>query len=117
MEPLAAFGQGHDRRERRLLQKSFAYYLAPDVIDKMLASNKLPQLGGETREVTVLFSDLAERRYPRAGTRTVCERLFRPIPKDNELAASDKLPRICEAQNRSDLDEVRHPQPIMGVRP
>jgi len=59
-------------KERRLLQKSFAYYLAPDVIAKMLASNKLPQLGGETREVTVLFSDIegfsqiAERLSPDA---------------------------------------------------
>ena len=57
-------------KQRQLLQKSFAYYLAPDVIEKMLASNKLPQLGGETREVTVLFSDIegfsqiAERLSP-----------------------------------------------------
>jgi class 3 adenylate cyclase len=43
----------------RLLRNSFALYLAPQVIDKMLASKKLPQLGGETREVTVFFSDLA----------------------------------------------------------
>ena len=42
----------------RLLRKSFALYLAPEVIDKMLASKKLPVLGGETRDVTVLFSDL-----------------------------------------------------------
>jgi adenylate cyclase/guanylate cyclase len=45
-------------KDRRLLQKSFALYLAPDVIDRMLASNKLPVLGGETRHVTVFFSDL-----------------------------------------------------------
>lgn len=43
----------------RLLRKSFALYLAPQVIDKMLASKKLPELGGETREVTAFFSDLA----------------------------------------------------------
>jgi adenylate cyclase len=42
----------------RLLRKSFALYLAPQVIDRMLASNKLPVLGGETRDVTVFFSDL-----------------------------------------------------------
>lgn len=45
-------------KDRRLLQKSFALYLAPHVIDKMLASDKLPVLGGETRNVTVFFSDL-----------------------------------------------------------
>ncbi len=43
----------------RLLRKSFALYLAPQVIEKMLSSNKLPELGGETRDVTVFFSDLA----------------------------------------------------------
>jgi adenylate cyclase len=43
---------------QRLLRKSFALYLAPQVIDKMLASNRLPVLGGETRDVTVFFSDL-----------------------------------------------------------
>ncbi|MGC2779604.1 MAG: adenylate/guanylate cyclase domain-containing protein [Bradyrhizobium sp.] len=45
-------------KDRRLLQKSFAYYLAPHEIDRMLASRRLPQLGGETREVTVFFSDI-----------------------------------------------------------
>src|ERR1700716_4257264 len=43
----------------RLPRNSFALYLAPQVIDKMLASKKLPVLGGETRDVTVFFSDLA----------------------------------------------------------
>ncbi|MFN5452204.1 adenylate/guanylate cyclase domain-containing protein, partial [Bradyrhizobium sp.] len=45
-------------KDRRLLQKSFAYYLAPREIERMLASRRLPQLGGETREVTVFFSDI-----------------------------------------------------------
>jgi adenylate cyclase len=45
-------------RGERLLRRSFALYLAPQVIDKMLASNRLPVLGGETRDVTVFFSDL-----------------------------------------------------------
>jgi adenylate cyclase len=42
----------------RLLRRSFGLYLAPQVIDQMLASNNLPVLGGETRDVTVFFSDL-----------------------------------------------------------
>jgi class 3 adenylate cyclase len=45
-------------RGERLLRRSFALYLAPQVIDKMLASNKLPVLGGEIRDVTIFFSDL-----------------------------------------------------------
>ncbi len=46
-------------KDERLLRSSFALYLAPQVIDKMLASKKPPVLGGETRDVTVFFSDLA----------------------------------------------------------
>ena len=45
-------------RDRRLLANSFALYLAPDVIDRMLKSNKLPELGGEIRNVTIFFSDI-----------------------------------------------------------
>jgi adenylate cyclase/guanylate cyclase len=58
--------------DRRLLQKSFALYLAPHVIDRMLTSNKLPELGGETRDVTIFFSDIqgfsliAEKMSPAA---------------------------------------------------
>jgi adenylate cyclase len=45
-------------KDRRLLQKSFSLYLAPHVINRMLSSNKLPELGGEIRNVTVFFSDI-----------------------------------------------------------
>jgi adenylate cyclase len=45
-------------KDRRLLANSFALYLAPDVIDRMLESNKLPELGGEIRLVTIFFSDI-----------------------------------------------------------
>jgi class 3 adenylate cyclase/CHASE2 domain-containing sensor protein len=46
-------------REERFLKASFALYLAPQVIEQMMDSNKLPALGGEMRDVTVFFSDLA----------------------------------------------------------
>jgi adenylate cyclase len=46
-------------RQKRFLRRSFAYYLAPTLIDRMVSSEKLPELGGEMREVTVLMSDLA----------------------------------------------------------
>ena len=46
-------------KDRRFLRKSFALYLAPSVIEKMVAANKPPALGGETRNVTIFFSDLA----------------------------------------------------------
>jgi adenylate cyclase len=46
-------------RDRRFLRKSFALYLAPAVIEKMMTSSKPPSLGGETRSVTMFFSDVA----------------------------------------------------------
>ncbi len=46
-------------KEERFLRKSFALYLAPQVIETMLASAKMPALGGEMRSVTVFFSDVA----------------------------------------------------------
>jgi adenylate cyclase len=45
-------------RDKRFLRKSFALYLAPAVIEKMVSASKLPQLGGETRIITVFFSDV-----------------------------------------------------------
>jgi adenylate cyclase len=46
-------------RTRTLLRKSFEHYLPPAVIAQMLAAETLPQLGGERREISVLFSDIA----------------------------------------------------------
>jgi adenylate cyclase len=45
-------------KDRRFLRRSFALYLAPAVIEKMMTSSKLPALGGETRDVTMFFSDV-----------------------------------------------------------
>lgn len=45
-------------RDERFLRKSFAFYLAPEVINTMVASGKMPALGGEMRNVTMFFSDL-----------------------------------------------------------
>jgi class 3 adenylate cyclase/CHASE2 domain-containing sensor protein len=58
---LAAIGYriGVVDRDKILLRKSFALYLPPSEVDKMLATNRPPELGGETREVTAYFSDLA----------------------------------------------------------
>ena len=47
-------------KDKRFLRSSFALYLAPAVIEKMLASSKLPSLGGETRNITAFFSDIAD---------------------------------------------------------
>jgi class 3 adenylate cyclase len=46
-------------RDRRLLRNSFGLYLAPALVDQVVRADRPPQLGGEQRRITVLFSDLA----------------------------------------------------------
>jgi adenylate cyclase len=47
-------------RDKRFLRQSFALYLPPFLIEKMVTAHKPPALGGEVRPVTVYFSDLAD---------------------------------------------------------
>jgi adenylate cyclase len=46
-------------RDRRLIARLFSLYLPPVVVERMVAGGRMPALGGEEREVTVLFSDIA----------------------------------------------------------
>ncbi|MGB1214244.1 MAG: CHASE2 domain-containing protein [Pikeienuella sp.] len=46
-------------KDKRLIRQSFSKYLSPAVVDEMVASGKIPEPGGEAREVTIWFSDLA----------------------------------------------------------
>jgi adenylate cyclase len=46
-------------RERRFLRDAFSRYLAPDVVAALVAQPGRLALGGETREVTVMFADVA----------------------------------------------------------
>lgn len=46
-------------RDKRRLRRMFGLYLSAKVIDRMVESGRIPELGGEEREVTVFFSDLA----------------------------------------------------------
>jgi adenylate cyclase len=46
-------------RARAHLRKTFEHYLPPAVIAEMINSDTLPKLGGERREISVLFSDVA----------------------------------------------------------
>ncbi|MBV9552337.1 MAG: adenylate/guanylate cyclase domain-containing protein [Alphaproteobacteria bacterium] len=45
-------------RERARLRRSFEHYLPPAVISDMLASRSLPKVGGERREISVVFTDI-----------------------------------------------------------
>ena len=63
--------------ERRHMRRVFGRYLAPQMVDRLVDEHKLPELGGEQRELTVLFSDLrgftsmSERLDPAVLTRMI----------------------------------------------
>ncbi len=46
-------------RQRRFLKSAFRHYLSPAVIERILVDPQALQLGGERRELTIMFSDLA----------------------------------------------------------
>jgi adenylate cyclase len=61
-----------EERERARIRNIFGRYVADEVVEKLLATGMLPDLGGDSLRVTVLFSDIrnfttiSERLGPRA---------------------------------------------------
>ena len=45
-------------KDKRYLRRAFALYLPPAEVDRLVERTEPPVLGGETRELTVLFSDI-----------------------------------------------------------
>ena len=54
-------------REKRKMKRLFGHYVSKDVYDQLVADPSLARLGGQRREMTVLFSDIR-------GFTTVTER-------------------------------------------
>ena len=73
-------------KQKRVLQRAFRSYLAPDVLREVLRDPSALRLGGESREVTLFFTDLA-------GFTTFAEKSRPP-----ELVAflSDYFTRMCQ---------------------
>jgi adenylate cyclase len=52
------FRYGFVDQQRRLIQSAFRHYLAPELVDALAAHPERLQLGGETRMLSVMFSDI-----------------------------------------------------------
>jgi adenylate cyclase len=50
-----------EARQKRLIRQAFQYYLHPAIVEQIAQNPQLLRLGGESRELTVLFSDI--RRF------------------------------------------------------
>jgi adenylate cyclase len=74
-------------RYNRWLEGAFSRYLAPSVIEALKGDPSLLELGGRTREVTVLFSDVA-------GFTTLSEKLS---PAQVSTLLNEYLTRHCDA--------------------
>jgi class 3 adenylate cyclase/CHASE2 domain-containing sensor protein len=48
-----------EERRRRRVQYAFSHYLAPSIVDRLAESEAELRLGGERREITVMFADLS----------------------------------------------------------
>ena len=63
--------------ERRHVRRAFSQYLAPAIVEQLSRNPKLLRLGGELRELTVMFSDIrdftkiAEKLEPQALTHLI----------------------------------------------
>jgi adenylate cyclase len=47
-------------RQRRMIRRAFEHYVAPVIVEEILADPRRLKLGGDTYEATVLFSDLVD---------------------------------------------------------
>jgi adenylate cyclase len=55
---LAALDFTAEQRRRRQIQSAFGHYVAPAVVARLVADPSLLDLGGETRDMTILFADI-----------------------------------------------------------
>jgi adenylate cyclase len=75
-----------EERQRQRIRAAFQHYLAPSLVERLAQNPALLRLGGETREITILFSDVrgftavaeAHKRDPEALARLM-NRLLAPL--------------------------------------
>ena len=75
-----------EERQKRDIRAAFQHYLAPSLVERLAKEPELLRLGGETRELTVLFSDVrgftavaeSYRADPQALT-SLMNRLLSPL--------------------------------------
>jgi len=73
-------------KQRRFLQKAFSSYVSPDLVSQIVEDPEILRLGGEKREITVLFSDIRgftsiSERFPPEAIVEMLNRYLDPMTK------------------------------------
>lgn len=86
-----------ESREKNFIRNSFSQYVAPEVISELYLSPEKLSLGGETRELSILFSDIR-------GFTTISEKL---TPQELMQQLNEYLEEMSEAvmQQRGLVDK------------
>jgi len=81
-----ALGQWYqDREQRQFIENAFSKYVSPAIVQKIVANRQALVLGGETRMVTFVFTDLKDFT-------TLCEGMK---PEAVALLLNDYLDQMC----------------------
>lgn len=83
---LVFFNYLQEESQRREIRSAFSQYLSPDVVEQLASDPSKLVLGGETKEMTILFSDVrgftsiseAYKKYPQELTHLI-NRLLTPL--------------------------------------
>ncbi|MFN0262800.1 CHASE2 domain-containing protein [Tepidamorphus sp. 3E244] len=83
---LVIFNYLQEESQRREIRSAFSQYLSPDVVEQLASDPSKLVLGGETKEMTILFSDVrgftsiseAYKAYPQELTHLI-NRLLTPL--------------------------------------
>ena len=78
-----------EERERERIGQMFGRYVSPQVMQALLASPELPELGGQTRQVTVLFSDI--RNFTTLSEKLTAREVVELLNTYLELACAELL--------------------------
>ena len=60
-----------EQKQRRRIRSAFSQYLSPVLVEQLALSPEKLVLGGEEREMTIMFSDVRASRPSRNPTSTV----------------------------------------------
>lgn len=55
---ITVYGYFREQREKKRIQSMFGSYVAPEIVNKIIASGEEPRLGGDSSYITAFFSDI-----------------------------------------------------------